>query len=179
MSDSVKPQKRMGRPPKAPEKGRRQNYTFRMSEADRDKVAAAAEQSGRSMSEEIEFRVSESFSENWPHRYVQGKYDELIDYLGGKERIWPCFVMMYNLNQAIMSANEKHKSNKSWLMDQQKQAEIERFMRDNMSEIIRSITISDGQLVTTNAKLFTLMEGFAWQAKDRDMQKSQAKPNTD
>lgn len=58
-----KPRKRMGRPPKAPEKGRRQNYTFRMSDETRDRVIAAAAASGRSMSEELEWRVEESFRE--------------------------------------------------------------------------------------------------------------------
>lgn len=56
-----KPRKRTGRPPKAPEKGRRQNYTFRMSDETRDKVVESAAISGRSMSEELEWRVEHSF----------------------------------------------------------------------------------------------------------------------
>lgn len=62
MTEEAPPKKRMGRPPKAPEKGRRQNYTFRMSDADRDKVVAAADAAGRSVSEEIERRIEDSFS---------------------------------------------------------------------------------------------------------------------
>lgn len=58
-----KPRKRMGRPPKAPEKGRRQNYTFRLSDQVRDQLIDAASESGRSMSEEIEWRIEESFRE--------------------------------------------------------------------------------------------------------------------
>lgn len=58
-----KPRKRMGRPPKAPEKGRRQNYTFRLSDQTRDQVIEAAADSGRSMSEELEWRIEESFRE--------------------------------------------------------------------------------------------------------------------
>lgn len=61
MTEEAHPKKRMGRPPKAPEKGRRQNYTFRMSDADRDKVVAAADAAGRSVSEEIERRIEDSF----------------------------------------------------------------------------------------------------------------------
>ena len=58
MSDEPKKTpKRMGRPPKSPEKGRRQNYTFRMSDADRDRIVKAAGGSGRSLSEEIEQRL--------------------------------------------------------------------------------------------------------------------------
>lgn len=66
-----KPRKRMGRPPKAPEKGRRQNYTFRMSDQTRDAVIEAAAQSGRSMSEEIEWRIEESFRENEDRNFVK------------------------------------------------------------------------------------------------------------
>jgi hypothetical protein len=62
MAEVAATKKKMGRPPKAPEKGKRQNYTFRMSEADREKVAAAAEAAGRSFSEELEARVGRSFT---------------------------------------------------------------------------------------------------------------------
>lgn len=55
---------RTGRPPKAPEKGRRQNYTFRMSDQTRDRIIEAAAQAGRSMSEEIEARVEASFRDD-------------------------------------------------------------------------------------------------------------------
>lgn len=58
-----KPRKRMGRPPKAPEKGRRQNYTFRLSDQTRDQLVDAATESSRSLSEEIEWRIEESFRE--------------------------------------------------------------------------------------------------------------------
>jgi DNA-directed RNA polymerase specialized sigma24 family protein len=50
-----------GRPPKAPEKGKRQNYTFRLSDSARQLLVEAAEKSGRSVSEEIEERVERSF----------------------------------------------------------------------------------------------------------------------
>lgn len=55
--------KTSGRPPKAPEKGRRRNYAFRMSDDVRDRVVAAAEQAGRSMSEEVERRIEDSFKQ--------------------------------------------------------------------------------------------------------------------
>lgn len=64
MSEDQKAPRRMGRPPKAPEKGRRQNYTFRMSDTDRDLVVEAAAKAGRSISEEIEHRIIESFKSN-------------------------------------------------------------------------------------------------------------------
>ena len=50
--------KRIGRPPKGI--GKRQSYTFRMNEDARDALAVAALKNGRSLSEEIEFRVRQS-----------------------------------------------------------------------------------------------------------------------
>lgn len=65
-----RPKKRMGRPPKAPEKGRRQNYTFRMSDSTRDQIIDAASKSGRSVSEEIERRVETSFKSSQTDAFV-------------------------------------------------------------------------------------------------------------
>lgn len=58
-----KPKRRPGRPPKSPEKGHRRNYAFRMSDQTRDRVIAAANSSGRSMSEEMELRIEKSFDQ--------------------------------------------------------------------------------------------------------------------
>jgi hypothetical protein len=55
------PRRGRGRPPKDPGKGTRRNYAFRMSDQTRDMVVAAADKSGRSMSEELERRVEQSF----------------------------------------------------------------------------------------------------------------------
>ncbi|MET3695406.1 hypothetical protein [Methylobacterium goesingense] len=53
--------KRIGRPLKNPEQGKRLNVMFRLGEARKDQLMQAAEISGRSMSEEIEKRIEESF----------------------------------------------------------------------------------------------------------------------
>lgn len=55
--------KRVGRPAKNPALGKRINAMFRLNEATRDRLMAAAEQSGRSMSEEIERRIDRSFED--------------------------------------------------------------------------------------------------------------------
>jgi hypothetical protein len=50
-----------GRPPKAPEKGRRQNYTFRLHDETRERLVKSAAAANRSLSEEIEWRVEQLF----------------------------------------------------------------------------------------------------------------------
>ncbi len=45
-----------------PSKGKRSNFTFRLTDALREKIAAASETSDLSMSEEIERRLDQSFS---------------------------------------------------------------------------------------------------------------------
>jgi hypothetical protein len=56
-SMSQAPKKRVGRP----SKGKRANFTFRLTDALRSQLADAAEVSGLSMSEEIERRLDQSF----------------------------------------------------------------------------------------------------------------------
>ena len=50
-----------GRPLKAPEKGKRQNYTFRLHDSTRERLIEAARAANRTLSEEIEYRVEHSF----------------------------------------------------------------------------------------------------------------------
>lgn len=50
-----------GRPRKKPDEGKRSKYACRMTDALRARVGAAAEEAGRSLSEEIEYRLEASF----------------------------------------------------------------------------------------------------------------------
>ena len=90
MSESQIP-KKIGRPPKAI--GKRQSYAFRMNEPVRDLVAAAAEAAGRSMSEEIEFRVANSFETSRALAEAHESRSELKATIAAMERIedlmWP------------------------------------------------------------------------------------------
>jgi hypothetical protein len=52
--------KRMGRPPKRPEERRRSHFTFRTTDAMREWLRAEAAVTGRSISEEIEYRLEQS-----------------------------------------------------------------------------------------------------------------------
>ena len=53
--------KRMGRPPKPAKERRRSHFTFRTTDALREQLRAAAAVEGRSISEEIEWRLQQSF----------------------------------------------------------------------------------------------------------------------
>jgi hypothetical protein len=59
MAKTAKPRK--GRPPVSPEARRSKNFTFRSREALHHQLGAAAKIAGRSISEEIEFRLDWSF----------------------------------------------------------------------------------------------------------------------
>src|SRR5712692_9935443 len=61
MAKSAK--RRKGRPPVPPEARRSRNFTFRSREALHQQLGAAAKIAGRSISEEIEFRLERSFFE--------------------------------------------------------------------------------------------------------------------
>ena len=52
--------KRIGRPPKRPEERRRSHFTFRATDAMREWLRAEAAVKGRSISEEIEYRLEQS-----------------------------------------------------------------------------------------------------------------------
>lgn len=60
--DAQKPSKRIGRPLKNPALGKRSNVMFRLSESRKEMLMEAAASEGRSMSEEIERRIEESFA---------------------------------------------------------------------------------------------------------------------
>src|SRR5262245_51193957 len=64
MTDQDQPPKRpRGRPPKYAGQGKRQNFSFRITEKTRERLIESVKQSGRSLSEEIEFRLNRDL--NW------------------------------------------------------------------------------------------------------------------
>jgi len=64
MTDQDQPPKRpRGRPPKYAGQGKRQNFSFRITEKMRERLIESVKQSGRSLSEEIEFRLNRDL--NW------------------------------------------------------------------------------------------------------------------
>jgi hypothetical protein len=53
--------KRKGRPPKYAGEGKRQNFSFRIRDKTRERLIATVAETGRSLSEEIEYRIDQSF----------------------------------------------------------------------------------------------------------------------
>src|SRR4051794_3753717 len=62
MSDAPKPPKRPGRPALPPERGKRYALGFRTTKELRDSLQQAADSSGRSLAQEIEFRLEQTFA---------------------------------------------------------------------------------------------------------------------
>jgi Arc-like DNA binding domain len=70
--------KRVGRPPKPAKERKTVNFTFRSRGDMRERLRDAAAVSGRSISEEIEFRLEQSFQEE---RIAMAVLKALRDYL--------------------------------------------------------------------------------------------------
>jgi hypothetical protein len=71
--------KRLGRPPKPEEDRKGANLTFRVRKNLRDRIAAAARESGRSISEETEYRVESTFrDEDVAIRSLGGPYASFV-----------------------------------------------------------------------------------------------------
>jgi predicted DNA-binding protein len=62
MTDQEQP-KRRGRPPKYAGEGKRQNFSFRIRDKVRDRLIEAVADTGRTLSEEIEHRIEQSFNQ--------------------------------------------------------------------------------------------------------------------
>jgi hypothetical protein len=102
------PPKRKGRPPKYAGEGKRQNFSFRIRDKVREQLIAAVQETGRSLSEEIEHRLERSFEEN-----------DRLDYLKN-EAVWR--------QMAVIKANKGQRINLDLtiaLMDSISQAERE------------------------------------------------------
>lgn len=99
--EQKKSPKRVGRPPKNPALGRRINAMFRLNEATRDRLMAAADQSGRSMSEEIERRIDRSFE----------NVDLMMSYFGKPET----FKLAHAISMLVRTVESR--SGKDWTQD--------------------------------------------------------------
>lgn len=82
------PKKRMGRPPKRPNQGKRPSVSLRVRAALYHQISEAARKNGRSLSEEMEAKVEEAFSDDG-RRIARAKADEeyVVDF-GGKTFVW-------------------------------------------------------------------------------------------
>ena len=82
-ADKAPPKNKGGRPPKYAGEGKRITHTMRFREQTRQKLIEAAQQSSRSVSEEIEHRVDKSFS----------GMDDAVAMFGGVDIFHLCLTM--------------------------------------------------------------------------------------
>jgi hypothetical protein len=73
------PRKRRGRPAKPEGERKRGNLTFRTRDVLRKWLADAAAQSGRSTSEEIEYRLERSFDPDWVSHLIRDNPNLLLN----------------------------------------------------------------------------------------------------
>lgn len=91
MADETPPPKRMGRPPKHPDQGKRPNLSLRVRPELYEEIVKAAAASGRSLSEEMEYRVTEAFYMSQPAKVKEAvdaalweKSEENVEQFGGR-----------------------------------------------------------------------------------------------
>lgn len=108
-------EKKVGRPAKSPDLGKRVNVMFRLNEVRRDQLMAKAEANGRSMSEEIERRLEGSLQ-------ADTRLLGLINLVGGADMLMFCSFISGDLNTAIKEANNKFGSDPEWFKSDEKLA---------------------------------------------------------
>ncbi|WP_082552536.1 Arc family DNA-binding protein [Methylobacterium sp. Leaf456] len=140
--DQDAPRRPRGRPAKAPERGRRQNYTFRMSDATRDLVISAANSSGRSISEEIEKRVEDSFE--------QETRDSLtLMLLNGSENLRRLVIQVATLGAFVENLKDKDGTqlgSKDWESHEPTRAGIKAAIEELVDGATRPTREVDGKL---------------------------------
>jgi hypothetical protein len=124
-----------GRPLKDASKGKRAKYAFRMSDFTRDQLEGKASESGRSLSEEVEYRIEQSLQKD-------GRLNTVLTMLGGAEMIMFATLMNGDLRIAIGEADAKAPSKLQWFESPEK-VEI---VRAHMAEVV-------GRTVDTFARM--------------------------
>lgn len=133
--------KRVGRPPKNPTLGKRINAMFRLNEATRDRLMAAAGQSGRSMSEEIERRVEESLRED-------AKQDLTLSLLNGSEYLKSLIVQVSSVVsylENLKDINNKPIGSKEWRDHEPTRAAVRMAVIDLINDITSPVRETDGK----------------------------------
>lgn len=145
MEASEKPKPRtVGRPPKAPEKGKRRNYAFRMSDQTRDRVIASAEIRQCSMSEEIEHRVEMSF--NWDdvdHAVNDAFLRYMRVFFGGEHNALAMAQMAAFWQRAIKTADRQVKSDTEWFNDDVKQTVMVEVLQHGVRAVVAEAAASE------------------------------------
>ena len=112
---------RRGRPPSKTPLPKRVNVMFRLTEMTRGKLMRLAEEAGRSMSEELEFRAEQSIRKDV-------RLHALTQMIGGKDMLMFAALSCGDLRLAIQGADEGVASEKSWYDDERKMEYVKKHM---------------------------------------------------
>ena len=112
-----------GRPLKDASKGKRAKYAFRMSDFTRDQITGHANENGRSLSEEVEYRIEQSLQKD-------GRLNSVLTMLGGSEMVMFATLMSGDLRIAIGEADAKVTSKLQWFESPEKLEVVRQHMRD-------------------------------------------------
>ncbi len=131
-----------GRPLKDASKGKRAKYAFRMSDFTRDQLEGHAQESGRSLSEEVEYRIEQSLQKD-------GRLNSVLTMLGGAEMIMFAALANGDLRIAIAEADAKVSSKLQWYESPEKLEIVRRHMTDSAGRTIETFAKMAQTGVTT------------------------------
>ncbi len=112
-----------GRPLKDASKGKRAKYAFRMSDFTRDQIEGTPTENGRSLSEEVEYRIEQSLQKD-------GRLNSVLTMLGGSEMVMFATLMSGDLRIAIGEADAKVPSKAPMVREPEKLEVVRQHMRD-------------------------------------------------
>lgn len=127
--DAEAPRAKGGRPLKDATKGKRAKYAFRMSDFTRDQIEGRANESGRSLSEEVEYRVEQSLQKD-------GRLNSVLTMIGGPEMIMFSALMTGDLRIAIAEADAKAPGKLQWFESPEKLEIVRQHMTDAIGRAI-------------------------------------------
>ena len=122
---------RGGRPLKDAAKGKRAKYAFRMSDFTRAQIEGHASEAGRSLSEEIEYRIERSLQSD-------GRLQSVLTLIGGAERVMFASMANGDLRIAIDQAQAAIGGPLQWHESPDKLELVLKHMQDTIARTVSS-----------------------------------------
>ncbi|WP_187274800.1 MULTISPECIES: Arc family DNA-binding protein [unclassified Methylobacterium] len=125
-TESTPEPKRRGRPPKPAAERKSDNFKFRARGSIRDQLEASASKNSRSLSEEIEFRIGQSFNYNDIHDAVDDGFTRNMRLLfGGADHTITMIELAGYLRRSIQAADTQVDSDEPWFSNDLKKQIVE------------------------------------------------------
>ncbi|TXN71470.1 Arc family DNA-binding protein [Methylobacterium sp. WL6] len=154
MTDDAAAKRSKGRPRIYPGTEKRPTLTFRVRGGLHEQLKEAAEKNERSLSEEIEGRVAMSFEPSRDVEHREDEYERLLDYLGGKDRIWFLFIISNSFGAALDEIDPGRQNDIDWTKSSKKIDRLIDFMQSKMQEIVTLAASQDGRLAKSIARVY-------------------------